>query len=142
MLRARVLKAARSKAKATAKAAAQAAAADTSPDVIVTNGNINNNNNNNAVTAGNPDVDSLRPAHQRVLAAIATLIQAVACTVWLVILPPHPVKNTAAQNIKIILECDQGSVVFICCVFGYDILLALLAFVFSFIARKLEDNFR
>uniref|UniRef100_A0A8C7GHZ8 Vomeronasal 2, receptor 1 n=1 Tax=Oncorhynchus kisutch TaxID=8019 RepID=A0A8C7GHZ8_ONCKI len=71
-----------------------------------------------------------------------TLIQAVACTVWLVILPPHPVKNTAAQNIKIILECDQGSVVFICCVFGYDILLALLAFVFSFIARKLEDNFR
>ncbi|XP_064856627.1 vomeronasal type-2 receptor 1 isoform X2 [Oncorhynchus nerka] len=139
MLRARVLKAARSKAKATAKAAAQAAAADTSPDVIVTNGNINNNNN--AVTAGNPDVDSLRPAHQRVLAAIATLIQAVACTVWLVILPPHPVKNTAAQNIKIILECDQGSVVFICCVFGYDILLALLAFVFSFIARKLEDNF-
>uniref|UniRef100_A0A8C8GQY0 G-protein coupled receptors family 3 profile domain-containing protein n=1 Tax=Oncorhynchus tshawytscha TaxID=74940 RepID=A0A8C8GQY0_ONCTS len=71
-----------------------------------------------------------------------SLSPAVACTVWLVILPPHPVKNTAAQNIKIILECDQGSVVFICCVFGYDILLALLAFVFSFIARKLEDNFR
>ncbi|XP_071216122.1 vomeronasal type-2 receptor 1 [Salvelinus alpinus] len=139
MLRARVLKAARSKAKATAKAAAQAAAADTSPDVIVTNGNINNNNN--AVTTGNPDVDSLRPAHQRALAAVLTLIQAVACTVWLIILPPHPVKNTAAQNIKIILECDEGSVVFICCVFGYDILLALFAFIFSFMARKLEDNF-
>ncbi|CAB1349295.1 unnamed protein product [Coregonus sp. 'balchen'] len=142
-LGARVLKAARSKAKATAKAAAQAAAqaaaADTSPDVIVTKGNINNND---AVTTGNGDVDSLRPAHQRVLAAIATLIQAVACTVWLIIIPPHPVKNRAAQNIKIILECDQGSVVFICCVFGYDILLALLAFIFSFMARKLEDHFR
>lgn len=68
--------------------------------------------------------------------------QAVACTVWLIILPPHPVKNTAAQNVKIILECDEGSVVFICCIFAYDILLALLAFIFAFIARKLEDNLR
>uniref|UniRef100_A0A667Z2Y0 Vomeronasal 2, receptor 1 n=1 Tax=Myripristis murdjan TaxID=586833 RepID=A0A667Z2Y0_9TELE len=68
--------------------------------------------------------------------------QAVACTVWLIILPPHPVKNTAAQNVKIILECDEGSVVFICCIFAYDILLALLAFIFAFIARKLEDHLR
>uniref|UniRef100_A0A3B4Y2F6 Vomeronasal 2, receptor 1 n=1 Tax=Seriola lalandi dorsalis TaxID=1841481 RepID=A0A3B4Y2F6_SERLL len=66
---------------------------------------------------------------------------AIACTVWLIVLPPHPVKNTSAQNIKIILECDEGSVVFICCIFGYDILLALLAFIFAFIARKLEDHF-
>uniref|UniRef100_A0A8C7QIR4 Vomeronasal 2, receptor 1 n=1 Tax=Oncorhynchus mykiss TaxID=8022 RepID=A0A8C7QIR4_ONCMY len=66
-----------------------------------------------------------------------SLSLAVACTVWLVILPPHPVKNTAAQNIKIILECDQGSVVFICCVFGYDILLALLAFLVTFMAKSL-----
>uniref|UniRef100_A0A672GVA6 Vomeronasal 2, receptor 1 n=1 Tax=Salarias fasciatus TaxID=181472 RepID=A0A672GVA6_SALFA len=67
--------------------------------------------------------------------------QAIACTVWLIILPPYPVKNTSAQNIKIILECDEGSVVFICCIFAYDILLALLAFIFAFIARKLEDHF-
>uniref|UniRef100_A0A3Q3BDE1 Vomeronasal 2, receptor 1 n=1 Tax=Kryptolebias marmoratus TaxID=37003 RepID=A0A3Q3BDE1_KRYMA len=72
---------------------------------------------------------------------MATCFGAIACTVWLIILPPHPVKNTAAQNVKIILECDEGSVVFICCIFGYDIFLALLAFVFAFIARKLEDNF-
>uniref|UniRef100_A0A3Q2E7D7 Vomeronasal 2, receptor 1 n=1 Tax=Cyprinodon variegatus TaxID=28743 RepID=A0A3Q2E7D7_CYPVA len=64
-----------------------------------------------------------------------------ACTLWLIILPPHPVKNTAAQNIKIILECDEGSVIFICCIFAYDILLALLAFIFAFTARKLEDHF-
>uniref|UniRef100_A0A7N6AUK3 G-protein coupled receptors family 3 profile domain-containing protein n=1 Tax=Anabas testudineus TaxID=64144 RepID=A0A7N6AUK3_ANATE len=72
---------------------------------------------------------------------VLTLLVAVACTVWLLILPPHPRKNTAAQNIKIILECDEGSVIFICCIFGYDILLALVAFIFAFIARKLEDNF-
>uniref|UniRef100_A0A087XGX4 Vomeronasal 2, receptor 1 n=1 Tax=Poecilia formosa TaxID=48698 RepID=A0A087XGX4_POEFO len=85
--------------------------------------------------------DFLYPRHQRAIAAVATLIQAVACTVWLIILPPHPVKNTAAQNVKIILECDEGSVVFICCIFAYDILLALLAFIFAFTARKLEDHF-
>ncbi|XP_071352757.1 vomeronasal type-2 receptor 1 [Trachinotus anak] len=140
MLRAQALKAARARAKAAAKAAkaaAEAAANSGSPDIIVTN--INNNNDDKA--SANPDVDSLTCAHQRAIAAVATLIQAIACTVWLIVLPPHPVKNTSAQNIKIILECDEGSVVFICCIFAYDILLALLAFIFAFIARKLEDHF-
>ncbi|XP_028275815.1 vomeronasal type-2 receptor 1 [Parambassis ranga] len=140
MLRAQALKAARVRAKAAAKAAkaaAEAAANSGSPDVIVTK----TNNNTDASAFPNPEVDSLTCAHQRAMAAVATLIQAIACTVWLIILPPHPVKNTSAQNIKIILECDEGSVVFICCIFAYDILLALLAFVFAFIARKLEDHF-
>uniref|UniRef100_A0A8C7XYA2 Vomeronasal 2, receptor 1 n=1 Tax=Oryzias sinensis TaxID=183150 RepID=A0A8C7XYA2_9TELE len=81
---------------------------------------------------------ALKAARLKAKAAAKAVI---ACTVWLIILPPHPVKNTSAQNIKIILECDEGSIVFICCVFAYDIVLALLAFVFAFIARKLEDHF-
>ncbi|XP_042342864.1 vomeronasal type-2 receptor 1 [Plectropomus leopardus] len=140
MLRAQALKAARARAKAAAKAAkaaAEAAANSGSPDVIVTN----TNNNNDASACANPEVDRLTCGHQRAIAAVATLIQAIACTVWLIILPPHPIENTSAQNIKIILECDEGSVVFICCIFAYDILLALLAFIFAFIARKLEDHF-
>ncbi|XP_056138993.1 vomeronasal type-2 receptor 1 [Lampris incognitus] len=140
MLRARALKVARTKAKAVAKvgkAAAEAADNSGSPDVIVTN----TNNNTDGCVGGNPEVDILTFTHQRVIAVVATLIQAVACTVWLIILPPYPVKNTAAQNVKIILECDEGSVVFICCIFAYDILLALLAFIFAFMARKLEDHF-
>ncbi|XP_034557463.1 vomeronasal type-2 receptor 1 [Notolabrus celidotus] len=140
MLRAQALKAARTRHKAAAKAAkaaAEAAANNGNPDVIVTN----TLNNNDANACANPEVDTLTCAHQRAIAALATLIQAIACTVWLIILPPHPVKNTSAQNIKIILECDEGSVVFICCIFAYDILLALLAFIFAFIARKLEDHF-
>ncbi|XP_078103233.1 vomeronasal type-2 receptor 1 [Sander vitreus] len=138
MMRARALKKARATAKAAAKAAkaaAEAAANSGSPDVT------NTLNNNNANAYANPEVDSLTCAHQRAIAAVATIIQAVACTVWLVILPPFPIQNTSAQNIKIILECDEGSVVFICCIFAYDILLALLAFIFAFIARKLEDHF-
>ncbi|XP_034460712.1 vomeronasal type-2 receptor 1 [Hippoglossus hippoglossus] len=140
MLRAQALKAARTRAKAAtqaAKAAAEAAANSGSPDVIVTN----TQSHNDANVCANPEVDTISCAHQRAITAVATLIQAIACTVWLIVLPPHPVKNTSAQNIKIILECDEGSVIFICCVFAYDILLALLAFIFAFIARKLEDNF-
>ncbi|XP_075998225.1 vomeronasal type-2 receptor 1 [Genypterus blacodes] len=141
MLRARAMKAVRAKAKAAAKAAkaaAEAAANNEGPDLIVTNHTTPPISDSNACP--NPDVDSITCVHQRVIAVAATLIQAIACTVWLIVLPPRPVKNTAAQNVKIILECDEGSVVFICCIFAYDILLALIAFIFAFIARKLEDH--
>uniref|UniRef100_A0A1A7ZKL8 Vomeronasal 2 receptor, l1 n=3 Tax=Nothobranchius furzeri TaxID=105023 RepID=A0A1A7ZKL8_NOTFU len=138
MLRAQFLKKARARAKAAAKAAkaaAEAAANSGSPDVIFTSPNAESS------VSDKPEVDSLTFGHQRAITAALTLIQAIACTVWLIILPPHPVKNTAAQNVKIILECDEGSIVFICCIFAYDILLALIAFIFAFIARKLEDHF-
>ncbi|XP_022535515.1 vomeronasal type-2 receptor 1 [Astyanax mexicanus] len=128
MLRARAVKAA----KAAAKAAKEAAAAsEQSPDTTV------------IAPAPPPknDIDPIKPSQQRIMMIICTLIQAVACTVWLILLPPHPVKNTAAQNIKIILECDPGNIIFICSVFGYDVLLALIAFMFAFVARKLEDHF-
>uniref|UniRef100_A0AAV2J6P9 G-protein coupled receptors family 3 profile domain-containing protein n=1 Tax=Knipowitschia caucasica TaxID=637954 RepID=A0AAV2J6P9_KNICA len=138
MLRALALKAQRTRDKAAAKAAkaaAEAAANNCSPDVIGTN------TNNYFDVSGVPEKDQLTCGHQRGMAAVATLIQAIACTVWLLKFPPHPIKNTSAQNIKIILECHEGNVVFICCIFAYDILLALLAFIFAFIARKLEDHF-
>lgn len=77
MLRAQVLKAARARAKAAAKAAkaaaraaAEAAANDGSPDVIVTN---TLHNDTSAPTI--PEVDRLTRAHQRAIAAVATLIQ-------------------------------------------------------------------
>ncbi|MGH0138877.1 UNVERIFIED_CONTAM: hypothetical protein FKN15_068105 [Acipenser sinensis] len=85
--------------------------------------------------------EPIRPIHQRIIALTCILIHACACAVWLVLYPPYPVKNTASQNIKILLECDEGSIIFICCIFGYDVLLALLGFVFAFMARKLPDNF-
>lgn len=77
MLRAQVLKAARARAKAAAKAAkaaaraaAEAAANDGSPDVIVTN-TLHNDTSAPAI----PEVDRLTRAHQRAIAAVATLIQ-------------------------------------------------------------------
>lgn len=71
MLRAQVLKAARVRAKAAAKAAKAAAeAAARNPDVIVTS-----SNSNDTCAAAKPDVDRLTFAHQRAIAAVATLIQ-------------------------------------------------------------------
>ncbi|XP_067897569.1 vomeronasal type-2 receptor 1 [Heterodontus francisci] len=83
----------------------------------------------------------LGPFQQRIIALIFVLCHACLCTAWLLILPPYPIKNTQSQNIKIIMECNEGSVVFLCCVLGYDALLAAICFVFAFIARKLPDNF-
>uniref|UniRef100_UPI00398EA22F vomeronasal type-2 receptor 1 n=1 Tax=Pristiophorus japonicus TaxID=55135 RepID=UPI00398EA22F len=84
---------------------------------------------------------SLRPCQQRLIALIIVLCHACLCIAWLLIFPPYPVKNTLSQNIKIIMECNEGSVVFLCCVLGYDALLAGICFIFAFIARKLPDNF-
>ncbi|KAB5574655.1 hypothetical protein PHYPO_G00211500 [Pangasianodon hypophthalmus] len=128
MLRARAIKAMRAAAKA-AKAAA--AASEQSGDTAAIAPAIPQKN----------DIDPIKPPQQRTMMIVCTLIQAIACTVWLILLPPHPVKNTAAQNIKIILECDPGNIIFICCIFGYDVLLALVAFMFAFVARRLEDHF-
>ncbi|KAK2894864.1 hypothetical protein Q8A67_012093 [Cirrhinus molitorella] len=128
MLRARAVKAVKNALKA-AKAAA--AASEQSPDTAVIAPAIPQKN----------DIDPIHPRHQRVIMIVCTLIQAVGCTVWLILMPPHPVKNTAAQNIKIILECDPGNIIFICSIFAYDILLAVLTFAFAFVARKLEDHF-
>lgn len=74
MLRAQALKAARTRAKAAAKAAkaaAEVAVISGSPDVIVSN----TNNNNDGAAAAPPEVDTLTFAHQRAIAAVATLIQ-------------------------------------------------------------------
>ncbi|XP_056334693.1 vomeronasal type-2 receptor 1 [Danio aesculapii] len=128
MLRARAVKAVKAAAKA-AKAAA--AASEQSPDTAVFAPAIPQKN----------DVDPIHPRHQRVIMIMCTLIQVVGCTAWLILMPPHPVKNTGVQNIKIILECDPGNIIFICSIFGYDILLALVTFAFAFVARKLEDHF-
>ncbi|XP_062860435.1 vomeronasal type-2 receptor 1 [Trichomycterus rosablanca] len=127
MLRARAIKAVKTAAKAAKVAAA---ASEQSPDTAAIAPAIPQKN----------DIDPIKPPQQRALMIVCTLIQAVGCAVWLILMPPHPVKNTAAQNIKIILECDPGNVIFICCIFGYDVILAFFAFVFAFVARKLEDH--
>uniref|UniRef100_A0A3Q2CH96 Olfactory receptor C family, h1 n=1 Tax=Cyprinodon variegatus TaxID=28743 RepID=A0A3Q2CH96_CYPVA len=78
---------------------------------------------------------------QRTSVLGCTLIQVLICVIWLVFAPPFPHKNTVYANEKIILECVLGSPIAFWVVMAYIGFLALLCFIFAFLARKLPDNF-
>ncbi|XP_044523631.1 vomeronasal type-2 receptor 1-like [Gracilinanus agilis] len=84
---------------------------------------------------------SIRPLYQKLIVLFSVLIESGLCTAYLVMMPPKVYKNMESQNIKIILECNEGSIEFLCSVFGFDAFLALLSFLTTFVARKLPDNY-
>ncbi|KAM3875173.1 extracellular calcium-sensing receptor-like [Diretmus argenteus] len=81
------------------------------------------------------------PPQQRMTVASFTFIQALICTLWLVLNPPFPIKNLTTYKERIILECALGSAIGFWAVLGYIGLLAVLCFALAVLARKLPDNF-
>ncbi|XP_061447429.1 vomeronasal type-2 receptor 26-like [Rhineura floridana] len=71
----------------------------------------------------------------------ASLIQTTLCIVWLTTSPPFPDLDMHTISDKIVLECNEGSVIMFYSVLGYMGFLALVSFMLAFLARKLPDSF-
>ncbi|XP_066463496.1 vomeronasal type-2 receptor 26-like [Eleutherodactylus coqui] len=63
------------------------------------------------------------------------------CVFWLSFSPPFPDYNTAVEVGKIILQCNEGSVIAFYMVLSYTGFLVVLSFIIAFLARKLPDVF-
>ncbi|XP_041419777.1 vomeronasal type-2 receptor 116-like [Xenopus laevis] len=63
------------------------------------------------------------------------------CITWLAYSPPFPEYNTKLEADKIILRCNEGSIIAFYVQIGYLGLLALFSFIVAFMARKLPDAF-
>ncbi|XP_043926769.1 vomeronasal type-2 receptor 26-like [Protopterus annectens] len=72
---------------------------------------------------------------------LSSLIQVLLTIVWLVTSPPFKEYNMKSTKDKIIIECNEGSIVMFYCMLGYLGILAKVSFVVAFLARKLPDNF-
>ncbi|XP_053305623.1 vomeronasal type-2 receptor 26-like [Spea bombifrons] len=72
---------------------------------------------------------------------ICSFIQVVICICWLSISPPYQEMNTHSYPGKIIIQCNEGSVVAFYTVLGYMGFLAAVSFIVAFLARKLPDSF-
>ncbi|KAM9604295.1 LOW QUALITY PROTEIN: vomeronasal type-2 receptor 1-like [Trichechus inunguis] len=83
---------------------------------------------------------SIHPLYQKI-SLISVLTEIGICTAYLVLEPPRVYKNMESQNKKIIQECSEGSIKFLCPMFGIDVFLALLCFLMTFVARQLPDNY-
>uniref|UniRef100_A0A8C8SAV2 G-protein coupled receptors family 3 profile domain-containing protein n=1 Tax=Pelusios castaneus TaxID=367368 RepID=A0A8C8SAV2_9SAUR len=84
---------------------------------------------------------SMPPLYQKLLVLISVIIEVCICTAYLTCIPPHVYKNMEFQNVKIILECNEASIEFLCTMLGFDLFLAVLCFITAFVAHKLPDNF-
>ncbi|KAJ7324677.1 hypothetical protein JRQ81_017697 [Phrynocephalus forsythii] len=82
-----------------------------------------------------------KPIFQKIIVLLSVLTEVGICTAYLIRNPPRMHKNTQFTTLKIIFECDEGSILYLCVMFGFDVFLAILCFLTAFVSRKLPNNF-
>ncbi|KAM9329443.1 vomeronasal type-2 receptor 26-like [Gastrophryne carolinensis] len=72
---------------------------------------------------------------------LCSLIQVLICIIWLSVSPPYQEYDMFFYSRKIIIQCNEGSVIGFYVVLGYMGLLAAVSFVLAFMVRTLPDSF-
>ncbi|XP_077323787.1 vomeronasal type-2 receptor 116-like [Lithobates pipiens] len=72
---------------------------------------------------------------------VFSLVQVIICVTWLSIYPPFQDRDTHSYQGKVIIQCNEGSVIGFYSVLGYMGLLAAVSFIIAFLARTLPDSF-
>ncbi|XP_073442886.1 vomeronasal type-2 receptor 26-like [Dendrobates tinctorius] len=75
------------------------------------------------------------------LVFVCSFVQVVLCIIWLSTAPPFPENNFDLYVDKIILQCNEGSIVAFSIILGYIGFLAAVSFLVAFLARNLPDSF-
>ncbi|XP_018422360.1 PREDICTED: vomeronasal type-2 receptor 26-like [Nanorana parkeri] len=73
--------------------------------------------------------------------SVCSLIQVLICVTWLSISPPFQDRDIYTYQEKIIIQCNEGSVIGFYSVLAYMGLLAAVSFIIAFLARTLPDSF-
>ncbi|XP_018422350.1 PREDICTED: vomeronasal type-2 receptor 26-like [Nanorana parkeri] len=68
-------------------------------------------------------------------------VQVLICVIWLSVSPPHHEYGMYSYPGKIIIQCNEGSVIAFYSVLGYMGLLAAVSFLLAFMVRTLPDSF-
>lgn len=72
---------------------------------------------------------SFCPLYWKIIVLISVLVEIGVCTAYLLLKSPRVYKNMEGRNVKIILECDEGSIEFLCFIFGIAVFLSLICFL-------------
>ncbi|KAM9329444.1 vomeronasal type-2 receptor 26-like [Gastrophryne carolinensis] len=75
------------------------------------------------------------------LVLTCSFFQVLICVIWLSVSPPYQEYDMSSYPGKIIIQCNEGSVIGFYSVLGYMGFLAAVSFVLAFMVRTLPDSF-